>query len=78
MKRFQLVWLGFCVLAIIVVGLVLEGNEEQCRAQSGYLCLRSGAAFLVVAAVGGVVWAGVALAVWIANAVSKWRRRGGS
>ena len=75
MKRFQLAWLALCLTGIFLVGLALEGNEAQCRAQDGYLCFAGGVAFLVVAVVGAVLWASVALVVWIANAVL--RRRGG-
>ena len=52
-RRVQLIWAGICALGIVILGLVAEDEEAQCRAHGDFLCFSSGAAFLAVAVVGG-------------------------
>ena len=70
-RRFVLGWTGFCAAGWFIVGGLAEGNEADCRAADGYLCLSPGAA-LMIAGVGAVgIWIVGGIIAWVVSTVRR-------
>jgi len=77
MKEVQWIWAGLCLTGIVILGLLWESEEAECRARDGLFCFDPGFAFGVTAFLGVLLWGVVALVLWITNgAMHWWARRG--
>jgi hypothetical protein len=75
-RRFVLGWTGFCAAGWFIVGGLAEGNEADCRAADGYLCLSPGAALLIAGVCAVGIWVVGGLIAWAVTTTRRSRTAG--
>jgi len=79
LRRVLVTWTILAVVTGLVLGVLAEDAEAECRASNGWFCFDPGVAFIVVAVGVAVAWlvgAGVFGVVWKLGGITKrvWRR----
>src|SRR5262249_3585729 len=70
MKTWQLGWAVIVMPITLLLALVAESSEAQCRADNGFLCFNHGVALGLVLGIGVIVWLVGAALIWLVAAFS--------